>query len=32
LFILDWVVDCLFFMDILINFFSAYEEEDGFMQ
>ena len=32
LFIIDWVVDSLFFFDIIINFLSAYEEEDGFMQ
>jgi len=26
---LDWVVDSLFFTDIIITFFSAYEESDG---
>lgn len=31
LLIIDWVVDTLFFVDIVVNFFSSYEEEDGFM-
>jgi len=26
---LDWIVDTLFFFDIMITFFSAYEESDG---
>lgn len=25
----DWLVDVLFFMDIFVNFFSAFEEADG---
>jgi potassium channel len=32
LIIIDWIIDCFFFMDIIINFFSAYEEADGHMQ
>ena len=26
---IDWLVDSLFMVDILINFLSAYEEADG---
>ena len=29
---IDWCVDALFFLDIIINFFSAYEESDGYVQ
>jgi Ion transport protein len=28
----DWTVDSLFFTDIIVTFFSAYEEEDGYIQ
>eukprot|EP00347_Sterkiella_histriomuscorum_P004721 403359363 len=30
--IIDWVVDSLFFFDILITFFTGYEETDGSFQ
>ena len=30
--ILDYIIDGLFFLDIIITFFSAYEEPDGSMQ
>jgi hypothetical protein len=29
---LDWSVDFLFFVDIVITFFSTYEEADGYVQ
>ena len=29
---LDWIVDFLFFVDILVNFFSAYENDQGYME
>jgi hypothetical protein len=28
---LDWTVDSLFFVDIVITFFSTYEEADGYV-
>lgn len=28
----DWTVDSLFFIDIIVTFFSAYEEQDGYLQ
>lgn len=30
--IIDWGVDTLFFFDIVVTFFSAYEESDGYVQ
>lgn len=30
--VLDWCVDVLFFVDIIITFFSTYEEVDGYVQ
>ena len=29
--IIDWSVDSLFFIDIIITFFSTYEEADGYV-
>jgi hypothetical protein len=29
---IDWSVDSLFFIDIIVTFFSAYEEADGSVQ
>lgn len=29
--VLDWVVDVLFTIDIIVTFLSAYEEEDGYV-
>lgn len=30
--VLDWSIDSLFFIDIIITFFSAYEEADGYIE
>ena len=30
--VIDWIIDVLFYIDIFVNFISAYEEDDGTLQ